>query len=177
MSTPPAPGTARPSRHPLDRLAGLLLDPDSSVYGDERERLHWYEAYTVVALVQWLIVPWTMAVLVWVGGRPVVGYLLVALVAFYLPIPLVLMYIARKQIRLAPVQGGRWRIAAVLVALPYLIFGVGALRAYGRLRLDDPSEVLGMLTGAAVGAAVVGGGMVLLERRRRRRTEHAEDGD
>jgi hypothetical protein len=48
----------------LDRVVRRHLDFDGDLYGDERERLRWYEGIATAASLQWLAIPWVAAILV-----------------------------------------------------------------------------------------------------------------
>ena len=54
----------------LDRVVRWNLDVDGDLYGDERERYRWYEGIATAASLQWLIIPWAAAIMVWPLGRP-----------------------------------------------------------------------------------------------------------
>ena len=49
----------------LDRVVRWSLDSDGDFYGDERERLRWYEGIATAASLQWLAIPW--AAVGWCG--------------------------------------------------------------------------------------------------------------
>ena len=101
-------------------------------------------------------------------------YLIAVLVLFYLLIPLAQFYVTRKGVRTVPDRrtAKYWAIA-VLGAVPYPIFVLGAIRA-----LDDSTDG-GAWWGAVVGAVVGGGlGIVALalgEQRQLRRDADARD--
>jgi len=170
MSTQPA-HTARPSL--LDRLTDWVLDHDGTIYGDERERLRWYEGIAVAATLQWIAIPAALAVLTWVGGRPVAPYLVAVFVVFYLPLLVVSAYVARQRVPTVPHRPSRkWVGVAFVAALPYLAFGVALVRSYGVA--EDRTALLGGLVGA-----VAGGGLAvlaLLAQRRRERLREDDDG-
>lgn len=157
----------------LDRMVRWNLDLDGDSYGDERERLRWYEGMAFAAVLQWITVPWAAAVLVWPLGRPAVLPLAVVLVATAIPMALSTAYVRRRRVEPVPVRWTpQWALAWLLTALPYVIFVVGAYY------VDDPESTTWM--GAAVGS-VVGGlvAVVLVLRlaRDRRRREAASAGD
>jgi hypothetical protein len=167
-TSPTPPGRATP----VDRVTDYLLDVDGTIYGDERERIRWYEGISLAASFQWLAVPWAMAVLVWFADRETVPFLVAILVLFYLPILISVAHVWRKGVRLVPERASveYWMFGA-LGGVPYVVFTVGAIAAY-----DGPSE-RGSWWGALVGGVVGGAlGLVALfavERHRRRREDAA----
>src|SRR5688500_14395530 len=84
----------------LDRVVrwNLDLDGDGTIYGDERERLRWYEGIATAASLQWLAIPWAAAVLVWVLGRPSVLPLAVVLAALIVPMAVCTAYVRRRRV-------------------------------------------------------------------------------
>ncbi|GAA2621869.1 hypothetical protein [Paractinoplanes durhamensis] len=54
----------------LDRVVRWNLDLDGDLYGDERERLRWYEGIATAASLQSILIPWSAAVMVWPLGKP-----------------------------------------------------------------------------------------------------------
>jgi uncharacterized membrane protein YbaN (DUF454 family) len=146
----------------MDRVSRWLLSDD--LYGDERERLRWYEGIAMAAAVQWIVVPWAAAVLVWVLGRPAVLPLAVIMVLMYVPTVLVNGYVKSRRVETVAVRWTPKRIAlGVLGGLPYIVFLIGCLRGQGDT-----------VTGAVVGAAVGAGLGVLLIARRVRQTRAQE---
>ena len=141
-----------PRRSRLQRFADWTLDHDGTMYGDERERLRWYEASVVMVSVHAVLVPWTLAVCIWVGGRPAAPYLVAVFAAFLLPTLLSAAYVERRQVRVRPERPDRkYVLFAVAANLPYAVFVAGWLRAY----LDGTR---GSLVGGLVGAVVGGVG-------------------
>ena len=147
MSTTQTP----PQRSRFQRFADWTLDHDGTMYGDERERLRWYEATAVMASVHAFLVPWTLAALIWVGGRPVAPYLLAVFAAFTLPTLISAAYVKGRKVRTQPERPDRkYVLLAVAVNLPSFVFILGALKAY----LDGPPWLVGVLVGGTVGAAL-----------------------
>ena len=159
----------------LDRVVRWNLDPDGDLYGDERERLRWYEGIAAAASLQWLALPWAAAVLVWVLGRPAAVPLGVLLVVLYIPMIMCTAYVKRRRVDTTPVTWSAKRIVlAVLSVLPYLLFVLGVCYAY---RSSGNADVF---RGAAVGSViggVLGCGFAVVQSRRRRRREAADPGD
>lgn len=172
MTTSTVASTGRLSL--LDRIMRWHLDPDGDLYGDERERLRWYEGIAAAAGLQWMALPWAAAVLVWTLGRPAVLPSAVLLVVLYVPMVMSLVYVRRRRVETTPRSYSAKRILiTVLTVLPYVLFVVGASYAY---RSSDA----GAFRGAAIGA-VIGGALscvtAALGTRRRRRREAAVIGD
>ncbi|MBE1490453.1 hypothetical protein [Plantactinospora soyae] len=171
MTTSPAP-TSRITV--LDRIADWALDPDGHTYGDERERLRWYEGMATAAMIQWIALPWAAAVLVWVGGRPVAPTLVVLLALLYLPILLCARYVARRRVDPRRIRWTTRTIStALLVGVPYLLFLFGLARAY-HLLAGPPVWAVPLGAAFGIGGAAVG---VRLDARRRNRAAAAEELD
>jgi uncharacterized membrane protein YbaN (DUF454 family) len=143
----------------IDRVSRWFLSDD--LYGDERERLRWYEGIAISATLQCIAVPWAAAVLVWVLGRPVVLPLAVIIGLMYVLTVLVTGYVKSRRVETVAVRWTPKRIAlGALGGLPYVAFMIGCLHAY-----DHPSDsVLGSIVGAAVGGGL---GLLLVVRRTR----------
>lgn len=157
----------RGTRTWLDRLARGVIDADGDLYGDERERLRWYEGIALTATLQWVGVPTAAAVLVWTLGRPAVLPLAVVSVVMYLPMLLLAAYVrSRRVATTVRTWNGKAVLSAALFAVPYVIFMVGCVAAYAD---DDSGAVrgagLGALLGGLIGTVVI----ALMTRRRRRR--------
>ena len=156
----------------LDRVVHWNLDLDGDLYGDERERYRWYEGMATAAMLQWLAVPWVAAILVWPLGRPVVLPLAVVLVVIYVPMALCGWYVKHRRVETVPRTWGPKRIfLAVVGALPYAVFLVGALYVYE----PDGSTWKGAAVGGVIGAA--GGLAAQFAQSRRRRRQEAVAGD
>jgi len=158
----------------LDRIVRWSLDPDGDLYGDERERLRWYEGIATAASLQWIALPWAAAILVWILGRPAVLPLGVMLAALYVPMLMSTAYVHRRRVDTAPPSWSAKRIVITLASIvPYLLFVLGACYAY---RATDA----GLFGGAAIGSViggVVAGATAVYQSRRRRLREAALTGD
>jgi hypothetical protein len=133
---------------PLTRLFNSILDVKGSIYGDEQERLRWYEGIAVAASIQWLLVPWVIAAAIWMGGRPVVSYMLAVTAALYIPQLITLRYALKSRVRLQNQWSAKGVVTGVLSAGGYLAIVAGAVRAY-----DNGFDPAG-LKGAAVGGPI-----------------------
>lgn len=151
----------------LDRVVRWNLDFDGNgeIYGDERERLRWYEGIATAASLQWLAIPWAAAVLVWLLGRPSVIPLVVVLAALVVPMALCTAYVHTRRVVTEVHAWSRKRLVlSVLGGLPYVVFVVGALHAY------SASAGRGAVFGAVIGG--IGGAVAtILGTRRKRRQE------
>ena len=119
----------------VTRMVNWTLDNEGHGFGDERERLRWYEGIVGAAGFQAILVPWAAAVLVWVvQERPVAACLAVVLAAFYAPMGLAQWYVARRKVAVFLV---RWTVKSVVLGqlqlVPYMAFAFGALHAYGQM--------------------------------------------
>jgi uncharacterized membrane protein YbaN (DUF454 family) len=133
----------------MDRVSRWFLSDD--LYGDERERLRWYEGMAVGATIQWIAVPWGAVVLAWIYGRPVVVPMAVILVLMYVPIVLTGAYVRRRRVETVAVRWTAKRIAlGVLGGLPYVVFVIQFF--YPRER---GSAAVGALVGAGIGVAAM----------------------
>ncbi|MBM2617776.1 hypothetical protein JIG36_19655 [Actinoplanes sp. LDG1-06] len=157
----------------LDRVVRWNLDPDGDWYGDERERYRWYEGIAAAASMQWIGVPWAAAILVWPLGRSVVLPFAVVLFLMLVPMLICMWYVRSRRVDTTPrvvnLKRVLWGMAG---GLPYAVFLVGALRAYG------PEEATWV--GAAVGGVIGGAGGVvaqIVNSRRRRRLEAVPTAD
>jgi hypothetical protein len=116
---------------PLERAVRWVLDPDGVMYGDEQERLRYYESSTFTASLHAVLVPWTLAACAWIGGRPVAPYVLALAVVFVVPWFLAGSYVRRRKVRPLPAQvGGAWVAWMAVTMLPYPLLGVGLALAF-----------------------------------------------
>jgi hypothetical protein len=159
----------------LDRVVRWGLDSDGDFYGDERERLRWYEGIATAASLQWLAIPWAAAVLVWPLGRSSVLPLTVVLVLLIIPMAMCTIYVRRRRVDTeVHAWTGQRVVWAVLGSLPYVVFLIGALY----VRDPDSSTWLGAIVGAAFGGTA---GIIAtaagIRRRRRQEALAAAGGD
>lgn len=155
----------------IDRVVRWNLDLDGSdaIYGDERERLRWYEGITTAASLQWLAIPWAAAIMVWPLGRAAVLPLTVVLAALILPMIVCTVYVQRRRV---VTDMRAWTPKRILLqaaaGLPYVIFFYGALYSY-----SDPgsSTLRGAIVGGVFGAAL--GVVATIAGTRRKRGQEA----
>ena len=127
----------------VTRMVSWTLDNEGHGFGDERERLRWYEGIVGAAGFQAILVPWTAAVLVWVvGERSVAACLAVVLAAFYVPMGLAQWYVARRKVSVFLVP---WTVKSVVLGqlqlVPYMAFVFGATHAYGQIDIATAVKV------------------------------------
>jgi hypothetical protein len=151
----------------VDPVTRWILDIDGGMYGDERERRYWYEGIALTANLQWIAVPATAAVLVWILGQPSVLPLAVVLGVMYLLTLVVLIYVRAHRVdpRVAHWSPGNI-LRGALPADAYLAFALGAMRAYeSPERPFLPGAGVGMVVGAVLAIVI----LALFARQRRRR--------
>ncbi|WP_433296648.1 hypothetical protein ACQP2F_38920 [Actinoplanes sp. CA-030573] len=158
----------------LDRVVRWNLDLDGDLYGDERERYRWYEGIATAASLQWVLVPWAAAIMVWPLGRPAVVPLAVVLAVLLGPMVLCTVYVQRRRVDTTPRSWHAKRVLlTVLGTAPFVVFLIGALYAYE----PEGDAWKGAMVGGVLGG--VGGAVAktVEGRRRRRREALAEDED
>jgi hypothetical protein len=163
MTTSTVASTGRPTL--LDRIARWALDIDGDMFGDERERLRWYEGIATAAGLQWIAIPWASAVMVWTVGRSSVLPLAVVMLVLLVPIGMCAAYVKRRSVDTDVKPWDRKRaVVSVLSGLPWLLFGFGAFYAF-----DDGTTnfMPGMVVGGVIGGIVGGIGAFVAKRRRR----------
>ena len=160
----------------VDRVVRWNIDIDDSgrIYGDERERLRWYEGIVAAAQMQWLALPWAAAILVWWLGRPAVLPLSVMLVALLIPAIMCVAYVRRRQVDTELQAWTRKRVVLTVLSLvPLSGFIVGAMYAYSSAH---PSIWVHALGGAVFGL-VVSVAAAAGRRRRRPRTDDSAEAE
>ena len=133
----------------LSRTVDWVLDHDGDIYGDEQERLRWYEAIAVVASIQWILIPWlgVLCLAAWGrGAAPSVAVLLV--VGLILPMTVANAYVTRRRVRVAPERWSRKRIGVTVVSLLPVVILLGQ---YAWIYDRSGATSVGALLGAAVG--------------------------
>lgn len=161
----------------IDQVVGWALDICGDTYGDERERLRWYEGMTAAAQLQLIALPWAATVLVLALGRPAVLPVSVLLGIVYLTALMSLLYVRRRGVETTPARWSRSRIVfAVLGGLPYLLFVFSSIWVFRDPGTKVGSTMVGAFVGAGIGlvAAIIGN---VRETRRRRAQEAADQPD
>jgi hypothetical protein len=142
----------------LDRLTRWVLDHDGDIYGvDERERLRWYEGIALAASVQWTLVPWSLAALVWFADRDAAILLAVVAGVFYLTLVPANVHVARTRVETHRVRWSRKRILLTALTFPAgPVFFLGLMRAVGDAdALEFGAATIGGVIGAAIGIALI----------------------
>jgi hypothetical protein len=156
----------------LVKLFDWLLDRDGEIYGDERSRFAWYEAIAGTASLQWIAIPWSLAILVWITPTAAIWSLSVVMGVFFVTTMLCLPYLRAKTVDyLKPPASGKARLIQVLSGLPMVVFALGAtLGADVRNNVDSDLIRNGLLGGIA-GGTLAGLAVLLFVRRQRTRFE------
>ncbi len=148
------------------RLADTILGLE---YGDEQERLRYYEAYAVIVHLQLIMLPIVGAVVVFVAGTSAVVPLLAVLAAFFGSILFGKLHLQRYQVPMELIAlSGRNRTYIALYALAWVLFIVAMATA----GMDGSSFRSGFAVGALIGAVV---GLVTLAIRARRQRSMFDD--
>ncbi|MEU4241444.1 hypothetical protein [Actinoplanes sp. NPDC026619] len=158
----------------FDRVVQWHLDFDGDLYGDERERLRWYEGIATASSLQSMLIPWAAAIMVWPLGKPAVLPLAVVLVLQWVTMLVGTVYVTRRKVDTTPRSWTAKRLTVtVLMAGPFLVFMVGALYVF------DPAGDTwrGAAVGGVLGGALSIVAMVLKIRRRDRLEVLAVDED
>jgi len=158
----------------LDRVVRWNLDVDGDLYGDERERYRWYEGIATAAQLQWLLIPWAAAIMIWPLGKPAILPLSVVLVALVVPMAFCTLYVRSRRVDTTPRS---WRakrlLLTVLGVAPLVVFLVGTLHAHNPAGDTWRGAAVGGALGAIIGALA----SARETRRRRQREALAEDED
>lgn len=158
----------QPPRSAFDRAAAWILDPDGVMYGDEQERLRYYESSTIVASIQGVLLPWMLVACAWLGGRAVAPYLLAIGVVYIGTWAIGSAYVVRRRVRRVPSRlTKQFVVLAVVTGLPYGLFAAGLAHAFAEGTRNGFVNGLvgGMLGGAIAGVLVLVVGLVRASRR------------
>ena len=151
IQRPPAPNL-------FDRFVRWILDPDGVMYGDERERLRYYESSTVVASLHGVLVPWTLLVCAALGGRAVAPVVLAVAVVFVVPWLLGSSHVRRRRVRTTPTRVTKvFVVTALLTWLPYPLLVLVLTRQF--TAGSDSGFARGFwfgVIGGSIGGAVAG---------------------
>lgn len=133
----------------FEQMCDAILDRSSTaIYGDERDRYHWYEAIAVGASIQWVAMPWALAILAAIDSDRFGPALWVLFAAWLVPIMVMNAYAQRRRVSEVDYRS-RAAIGTVLsTVVPTLAFLAIML---WRSDVDmSPSTWLGSLVGVIV---------------------------
>ena len=153
---------------PFGRLTHQILDLD---YGDEQERLRYYETYAIAVHLQLIAIPAVGAVVIGVAGRSAIGPVLVMLGVTFAAILPGLIHLGRHNVRtesIAMSERNRGYMAAYALSCSTLIVAVVVRGSRGS----------GFGGGFRIGAAVglgLGFAALALATRRQRNVDDAVD--
>jgi hypothetical protein len=157
----------------IDRVVRWNLDLGGDIYGDERERLRWYEGIATAASLQQIGIPWAAALLIWPLGRPALLPFGVVLAVQVISSWLCAAYVRRRRVDTTPRSWTAKRLLlSVLGGLPFVVFVIGALYVWDPESDSWRGAILGAVIGGAIGVA-----MTAHKVRRRRLAESAVVGD
>lgn len=150
----------------FERMCDAILDRDStSVYGDERDRYHWYEAIAVGASIQWIAIPWALAILAAVDADRFGPALWVVFATWLVPILVMNAYVQRRRVSEVELRSRTARSTLVAMLVP-----IGAFLAIMLWRSDvdlSPGRMLRTLVGMIVVLAIVAAIGLAMRRRER----------
>ena len=150
---------------PFDRMCDAILDHGSSaIYGDERDRYHWYEAIAVGASIQWIAIPWTLAILAAIDADRFGPALWALFAAWIVPILVMNAYAQRRHVSQAEVRTRAAVGTALATWIPLLAFLAIMLWPGGDVSVRTAAGAL--LGGVAALALMVAFGVVRSRRTR-----------
>jgi hypothetical protein len=162
---------------PLDRFVGWILDPDGVMYGDERERLRYYESSTFVASLHGVLVPWTLLACAVLGGRAVAPVVIAVAAAFVVPWILGSTHVRRRRVRTTPSRVSTvFVVTALLTWLPYPLLVLVVTRQF--TAGSESGFARGFwfgVIGGSIGGAVAGVIGLVRQHRAEHRRGPAED--
>jgi hypothetical protein len=165
----------------VDRSAAWLLDHDGEIYGDERERLAYYEGTSVASSIQLLLLPWVLAGFAWLGPTSAHPALIAVAAVFYLPFVVMVLYVHRRHVDVnrSMYRSRKTVIVSIAMMIPMLAF-VLAITIGADLRSDAAGDdiadrISAGLVGGVVGGIAGGLGAWAFGRRWKRRRQAALD--
>lgn len=143
----------------FDRAVAYVLDFDGDMYGkDERERTRWYEGIALAASVQWIVVPWVAAIMIWWASAGTARAVAAIGMAFLLPMALATIYVEHRRVETAVTRWtGKRVLWSFLTMAPIAIFLAGFVRVADLGGATSASVIVGAVVGgvaAAVGTLV-----------------------
>lgn len=150
---------------PLERLVRQVLDLD---YGDEQERLRYYELYATAVHVQLIGLPLVGAGVIAIAGHAATGPVLIMLAAAIVPILAGLSHLQRHRVRIDLIASSRRnRGYSIAYAISCLTLVVAVA-----IRGSNSGFTGGLTVGAPLG--VVAGIAAAATARRHRSAERAD---
>lgn len=146
------------------RFTRLILNLD---YGDEQERLRYYETYAITVHLQWIALPAAGAAVIAVIGDSAIGPVLIMLGTAFLPVLFGLSHLSRHHVRAETIaMSKRNRSYMIAYAISCLCL-VAAIALRGAISGLEPSLAIVVASGLVIGV-----GVAAVEAQRRRRAEH-----
>jgi hypothetical protein len=137
----------------LGRITGLVLGLD---YGDEQERLRYYETYAVAVHLQLIGLPAVGAVVIAVAGRSATVPVLIMLATAFVAILVGLSHLRRHSVRAEAIaMSKRNRGYMIAYAISCLAL-VSAIASRGSRSGFDGGLAIGAASGLAIGFAALG---------------------
>ncbi len=165
MTTPAHATSQKPGRGLFQRFVDWSLDHGGQIFGDERERLVWYEAILAMATFQMVGLPWAFficSLLCPIGALP---YLIGLHYAVFLPMLASYVHAATKRVDFSKINWltGKVVFANIIVLVPTtLFFGTTLLRAAEHAqssvaadRAALPQALLALVAGITVSTAML----------------------
>lgn len=132
----------------IERIYDAILDRKSTaIYGDERDRLHWYETIAVAASVQWTLIPWALAVLAILDAERFGPALWVLFGCHFVPVTMSNAYVARRKVSPVRYDNAKAISTTALIVMPLAVFFLAMIWPSGGPDL----AFAGGLVGGAVG--------------------------
>ena len=136
-----------------ERAIRKIIDSDGNSYGDERERLRYYEAHSAILVVQTYLLPVLLGVLILVFGRPALWPLLiVAAITMNLP-GLATTYLKRSGVQIYKLAARSWKRIAWSIPGSFFLLG-SALYVLTKEPNRATHFSMGVVVGGLVGLLV-----------------------
>lgn len=134
----------------IERVCDAILDRDSTaIYGDERDRLHWYEAIAVAASIQWTLFPWILAIAAIIDADRFGPALWALFAVYFVPVAAANMYVSRRKVSPVRFNNPKAIFSAFQVIVPTIVFLLAMVWPTGGV----DSAFVGGLVGGLVGLA------------------------
>jgi hypothetical protein len=134
----------------IERVYDAILDRDgTAIYGDERDRLHWYEAIAVAASIQWTLFPWALAILAIIDADRFGPALWALFAVYFVPVAASNVYVSRRKVSPVRFDNPKAIVSALQVIVPTIVFTLAMAWPSGGV----DSAFVGGLIGGTVGLA------------------------